>query len=371
MFQCLGLGTVEDGGCGEDWWHAECIVGLPRGWYKTDAPKEVQTELKEHTNGAAISEANGTTNGTSIEANRTTSLPVIGEDAEMGDQLDEDPPLPPGFPKEDDFEAFICYKCVNAFPWIKRYASTEGFLPAVLHQTKAVEAPVAEGIAAPKAADPALVAEPSIDSRKRKASEEPSDDPTSAPVKRQRSSDGEAQPTITESTTTTTTKSNCLYESLPSPPSGPYSLFLKEDFRSTLCRCPKHFPLLTPHPALLDEEDTYEPPRSGSGDDNPTNGSVGSRSLLDMGEAALSNVDRVRAIEGVMVYNHLKDKVKGFLKPFADSGVPVGAEDIKRYFEQLRGEGEVMKEMRGKLGEGAGASGDGGSGDTRREQGGY
>ncbi|RQM07378.1 hypothetical protein DH86_00003127, partial [Scytalidium sp. 3C] len=24
MFQCLGLGTIENGGCGEDWWHPGC-----------------------------------------------------------------------------------------------------------------------------------------------------------------------------------------------------------------------------------------------------------------------------------------------------------------------------------------------------------
>ena len=39
-----------------------------------------------------------------------------------------------------------------------------------------------------------------------------------------------------------------------------------------------------------------------------------------------------------MVYNHLKDKVKSFLQPFADSGQAVGAEDIKAYFEKLRGD---------------------------------
>lgn len=39
-----------------------------------------------------------------------------------------------------------------------------------------------------------------------------------------------------------------------------------------------------------------------------------------------------------MVYNHLKDKVKSFLQPFAESGQAVGAEDIKAYFEKLRGD---------------------------------
>ena len=44
-----------------------------------------------------------------------------------------------------------------------------------------------------------------------------------------------------------------------------------------------------------------------------------------------------------MVYNHLKDKVKDFLQPFAESGQAVGAEDIKAYFEKLRGDEQAMK----------------------------
>src|SRR3954465_9416413 len=100
----------------------------------------------------------------------------------------------------------------------------------------------------------------------------------------------------------------------PPPPTGPIPPFLKEDFRTHLCRCPACFPHLKPHPYLLEEEETYEPPLSSSsaaGDGAPgTTHSAGSRSLLDRGEAALSNVDRVRAIEGIMVYNHLRDKVK-------------------------------------------------------------
>ena len=44
-----------------------------------------------------------------------------------------------------------------------------------------------------------------------------------------------------------------------------------------------------------------------------------------------------------MVYNDLKEKVKAFLKPFAETGQPVGAEDIKQYFEKLRGDAEAVK----------------------------
>jgi len=68
-----------------------------------------------------------------------------------------------------------------------------------------------------------------------------------------------------------------------------------------------------------------------------------------------------------MVYNHLKDKVKSFLQPFAESGQAVGAEDIKAYFEKLRGDEQAVKGARG----GAVGGGFVGVGDGRREQRGY
>ena len=39
-----------------------------------------------------------------------------------------------------------------------------------------------------------------------------------------------------------------------------------------------------------------------------------------------------------MAYNMLKEKVRAFLKPFADENRVVGAEDVKKYFEELRGD---------------------------------
>ena len=73
-----------------------------------------------------------------------------------------------------------------------------------------------------------------------------------------------------------------------------------------------------------------------------------------------------------MVYNHLKDKVKSFLQPFAESGQAVGAEDIKAYFEKLRGDEDAIKNAGSGAANGAGSGdgdGDGGKGgDNRREQ---
>ncbi|KAL4944526.1 hypothetical protein BDV06DRAFT_220258, partial [Aspergillus oleicola] len=115
-------------------------------------------------------------------------------------------------------------------------------------------------------------------------------------------------------------------------------------------------------------EETYEPPLSENGDGAP--GSTGTGSIYDRGEAALSNIDRVRAIEGAMVYNHLRDKVKDFLRPFAESGQAVGADDIKAYFEKLRGDEGHIRDAKGKAdAEGGGDDQNGDeNADGRREQ---
>ena len=97
MFQCLGLASEKDGGCGEDWWHPECVVGLGRDWTKA------QAQTKQERNA----------------------------DIDGANDADADHPLPPSFPPEDNFDTFIFYNCVDVTPWIKQYAGTAGFLPPV------------------------------------------------------------------------------------------------------------------------------------------------------------------------------------------------------------------------------------------------
>ena len=148
---------------------------------------------------------------------------------------------------------------------------------------------------------------------------------------------------------------------LPPAPTGQISLFFKDDFREHLCRCSSCFPLLQPHEQLLDEEELYEP--SVSDNEEEAGGStVGSGSIYDRGESALKNFDRVRAIEGVMAYNHLKDKLKPFFQQFAESGQAISAEDIKAHFAKMRGDEQAIKDA----GEGAKRETD-----NRKEQGGY
>ncbi|KAI9652853.1 MAG: hypothetical protein M1831_006378 [Alyxoria varia] len=367
MFQCVGLGTVEDGGCGEDWWHPECLVGLPRDWH-TAKGDDVNYELKASEN-TADEIAPTKPKHDAKPANGEFS--TIPEDADTTGEGDE-PPLPPNFPSEEDFEQVVCYKCTEAFPWIKRYAASSGFLARSADpKQQPYETRVNGHQAVKQEADGSAdetkhsvngeASEISLDSKKRKAEDSldalPNDEVVTHESKKMKPDN----------------PSKCLYDDLPPIPTEPTTLFLTLNFRDHLCRCSTHFPLLTPHPALLEEEASYEPPMSDDGDalsgNGEGSGSVGSRSLLDRGEAALSNMDRVRAIEGVMAYNHLKDKVKGFLKPFADSGTPVGAEDVKKYFEKLRGDEEGMREA--GMNSANGEDGGGGDGDNRREQSGY
>ena len=262
MYQCIGLATEQDGGCGEDWWHPECLLGLPRDWYTTI--KE-EAEAESH------------------------SKPLSTRSNEVEQEAEH--PVPPGFPDDDQFEALICYKCVNTSPWIKRYAGSNGFEAVVKQSNNASEAKdemddSTEAVATPSDQAPNPVSQ----FKKRKAADTDSGSDPASP-KRAKISSGEDRPQEPLQAGT------CRIASLPLEPKGTFSLVATtEKFRERFCRCPDCYTLLKTHPQLLEEEDIYEPPISEEGDNANGGGSVGTGSLLDRGEAALSNMDRVRAI---------------------------------------------------------------------------
>lgn len=333
---------------GPDWYENTSQKATPRK-AKNEGLLESITEVAEvvvdESNGDAPAQVTG--NG---PAATTENGPMDDEDN------DEDPPLPPGFPHEDDFEGFICYKCVEAHPWIKRYAATSGFLGPVFRRSAA---PSPEKGLLDKTED--LITSHLTSSKKRKADED-ADSITSSSSKRVKESSDTAKTngTTESKPLNTTIESACKAKALPSAPLGQLSLFFKADFRHHLCRCSDCFPDLSKHPQLLEEEDNYEPPLSEDGEDGGGS-TVGSGSIYERGESALKNVDRVRAIEGVMAYNHLKEKLRPLFEEFAGSGKALGAEDIKAYFAKLRGDDQAIKD--------AGDSAK--TADNRREQSGY
>ncbi|KAH8808030.1 metaphase-anaphase transition protein-like protein mlo2 [Xylogone sp. PMI_703] len=356
MFQCLGLGTVEDGGCGEDWYHPGCVVGLGPNWYEISNQKKPGSDPQSKGPLPSIKEAPEDATAPETNNNTEDGAAAPGENENDGEAEEEDVPLPPGFPDEDSFEGFICYKCVEANPWIKRYAGAPGFLPAVFKRSPS---PSPES-------DLLQKTEASQNSKKRKAADEAEEDSDSTlPSKKLKEEADQDTPdsnikdtaitTTSEensaSTTTATEEKPCKIQSLPPAPTGLLSLFFTSDFRTHLCHCSSCFPLLTPFPHLLEEEETYEntlseasnPDPNASGDHHSSNGGG---SIYDLGESALKNVDRVRAIEGVMAYNHLKDKLKPFFQQFAESGKAISAEDIRDYFAKLRGDEEGIREAK-------------------------
>ena len=273
MFQCLGLAGEDEGGCGEDWWHPECVIwGGEEGARKRKEARERKVE----------------------------KVKTEGED---GENVEEEVKID-GFPDEDDFDAFICYKCVNSAPWIKQYAGTEGFLPAVFLQDDIAKTNghTTNG----HHEDPSVLSQ-RVDSFTEES--RPLDDANGAitpqihpPGDRKRTADNaeldDAASTTSKRAKSDPTTSTAYHTTLPTPPSASLSLFCKSDFREQFCRCKECYPLLSTYPQLLEEEENYSPPLSedGKGEGNGTGGSVGSKSLLERGEAALSNVDRVRAI---------------------------------------------------------------------------
>lgn len=376
MFQCLGLGTKETGGCGEDWYHPGCLVGMGPLWFeKMKTPKKA---ANGHRNGAlaAIAEdaegtpgkgENGEKPAASDSAAQTNESAVRANESAVIDEDEEDePPMPPGFPNEDDFDGFICYKCVDSNPWIKAYAGTSGFLPAVLlnHNQPPTETSDQTTSKKRKAEDDA---EETSETKRVKSDDESAKETTELP-----SDTVTASKPTTETVSTEDRPADCklpkLAETAPPLRDGSFSIFFKEGFRDRFCRCSACYRQLNSHPQLLEEEEVYEPPLTEDNASQHGGSTHGSGSLLERGESALRNVDRVRAIEGVMAYNHLKEKLKPFFQQFAESGEAVGAEDIKAYFAKLRGDEEGIK----KAGEAAAKEGGGGDdSDSRKEQSGY
>ncbi|KAI2601985.1 putative zinc finger in N-recognin-domain-containing protein [Hypoxylon sp. NC1633] len=335
MFQCLGLGTHETGGCGEDWYHPGCLVGLGPKWYEKQPGRL----------------SNGKSSATlSTISEDDTHQDDADQQSHRSQEDDEDPPLPDGFPTEEAFDHFMCYKCVEAYPWIKRYAGSPGFLPAVFHQKDHIASPCKK-----RKLDDGVPDENS--GRSKRIKDGSAETQPAAPIAQ--SVDAVPQLKMEDLTKgESPSAAKCKLASLPPAPSGQFSLFTTSDFRDRFCRCASCFPNLELHPQLLEEEDTYEPPLSDLASEPGS--THGSGSLYERGESALKNVDRVRAIEGVMAYNHLKERLKPFFQQFAESGKAIGAEDIKEYFAKLRGDEQGIKD-----------AGEVANEDLRQEQSGY
>lgn len=85
-------------------------------------------------------------------------------------------------------------------------------------------------------------------------------------------------------------------------------------------------PLYLNKPYLLTEEEVYEPPEDADA----------GKSLLDLGTAALLQMPREQAVQGLEAYTSMRDGLMKYLEPFAREGKVVQESDIQNFFEAER-----------------------------------
>lgn len=307
MYQCH-FGDV----CNEDWYHEECILGLPfppahklheqtngeklvmppspKG-HPTKVVLDAQNEEDEEATSPSkaplaseVSELGGDADkkkepeapkghptGINLLPELIGDIPGSAEDLQGNntddDEGDEHIP-PPGFPDDNDFEAFICWKCVSKHrAFLGKWAGMKGVaLDAVVRKQPEDQGAVIhtkDGVRS--AADLKRHLEDSeaiASSPKRRASTEKDDLANSSLV------------SSTSSTISTITKSSASLSSIDEnyeagackmpkiiPEDKEFSLFLCNDWREKICRCEECLKFLDRFPMLKDEEATYEPPQ--------------------------------------------------------------------------------------------------------------
>lgn len=121
-----------------------------------------------------------------------------------------------------------------------------------------------------------------------------------------------------------------------------YSIFLKHDFKphlEKLVKTTENIKLrqfFEEYKFLYADDPIYEPPADDSDSEGSTISSTGS--LLDLGTDALLSLPKEQAIEGIHAYNQIRDKLKDFFRPFAEQGELVTEESVRSFFDKVKNE---------------------------------
>eukprot|EP00090_Calanus_glacialis_P026870 TRINITY_DN42238_c0_g1_i1.p1 TRINITY_DN42238_c0_g1~~TRINITY_DN42238_c0_g1_i1.p1 ORF type:complete len:402 (+),score=131.60 TRINITY_DN42238_c0_g1_i1:48-1208(+) len=108
------------------------------------------------------------------------------------------------------------------------------------------------------------------------------------------------------------------------------SMFLPMGWRSALCKCSSCSKLYldTKTTFLTQETDTVHHYESQARERKGT---------LEQGMEALSQLDRVKQVEAIHSYNNMKENLMEYLTKFADNKKVVREDDIKTFFEGMKG----------------------------------
>jgi len=108
------------------------------------------------------------------------------------------------------------------------------------------------------------------------------------------------------------------------------SMFLPMGWRSSLCKCSScvQMYLDTNTSFLTEDSDTVHHYESQARDRKGT---------LEQGMEALGQLDRVKQVEAIHSYNNMKENLMEYLAKFADSKKVVREDDIRTFFEGMKG----------------------------------
>lgn len=262
--------------CGEDWYHEECILGYVRGTIANERetiPKEKDLKL-----GNQLHKLEDIEEG---EEAVSKKRPI-----EDSDEEDEESEVP-YFPRLDDFDLFICWKCVDKFKEVFELLSHEGFILCTLPHFKGIN-----------------------------STEEWKEMYTNLESKRIKREDSSKHSEY-----------------------HPYSIFLKPEFKDHLKNLASSEPptklttFLQNNPYLFNSDPVYQPP-----DDDDDDGSSSTGSLLYLGTEALLSLPREQAIQGLQAYDKIKEKLRDFFKPFAEDGKIVTEDEVRSFFNKVKEE---------------------------------
>ncbi|ODV61172.1 uncharacterized protein ASCRUDRAFT_91296 [Ascoidea rubescens DSM 1968] len=271
--------------CDEDWYHNDCLMGFKQGSIqKTKPPKK--TDDKDDSDVINISDS------------------------------DDDINTLPGFPDIDSFDHLICWKCVQSFQKI--------FDELIDHDNIVLDKIY-------------YIQSNSIEDRLQKLN----------------------SLNITNANINTNTNTNTKTDSQPSmkkrkidPKIYPYSICLKKNFRQKLkfllnddspnkiSTDLKNF--LIEYSFLYEDDPIYQPPPEDSENDNDNdnhtdNGDDDDRSsIFELGTKALNTLPREKAIEGIQAYEDIKEKLRSFLRPFAQEGKIVTEKEVRDFFTKVK-----------------------------------
>ncbi|XP_023334766.1 putative E3 ubiquitin-protein ligase UBR7 [Eurytemora carolleeae] len=107
------------------------------------------------------------------------------------------------------------------------------------------------------------------------------------------------------------------------------TMFLPENWRSSLCQCSSCVLQYTQHNIsfLLDNTDTVHYYESQG---------LSEKGQFEQGMEVLSQMDRVKQVQAISMYNNMKTDLMGFLADFAREGKVVKQEDIQNFFQEMK-----------------------------------